>query len=82
MIKQINFERTRDKVVRVIVIYDGDKDAHIVDSFDELTEKEMTFFKDNAKNVWWFGGDPTPNGVNMYIVNPYEVETICSSSSV
>lgn len=74
MIKQINFERTRDKVVRVIVIYDGD--------FDELTEKEMTFFKDNAKNVWWFGGDPTPNGVNMYIVNPYEVETICSSSSV
>lgn len=82
MIKQINFERTRDKVVRVIVIYDKSREDRYVDSFDELTDEEMTFFKDNAKNVWWFGGDPRPNGVNMYIVNPYEVETICSSSSV
>ena len=82
MIKQINIDRTRDKVVRVVVIYDKNREDRYVDSFDELTEEEIAFFKDNAKNVWWWGSDGRGvDAISTYIVNPYESHTICSKTS-
>lgn len=83
MIKQINFDRTRDEVIRVMVIYDKSRKNRCVDNFDELTDEEMTFFKDNAKNVWLFGIDGNGvDAISTYIVNPYEAHTICSKTSM
>lgn len=79
MVRQINIDRTWDKVVRIVVGYKNDvKESKCVESFDELTEEEMTFFKENAKNMWLFGSDAGENPVYTYIVNPYETPTICS----
>lgn len=66
MIKQINIDRTRDEILRISVLHDKRDENRFVESFEELTTEEMDFFKENAKNVWWFGNG---GGIDKYIIN-------------